>query len=93
MFTPIEHAYFILQEYKHNQMKNIRKNNRLYHTYKVYMRGHYRCFFYLLIDDNDEVYITELYDYSEDISNYELYCNLDDLIFKYEQDGIKECAL
>lgn len=92
MFTPIEHAHFILQEYKHSQMKNIRKNNKLYRTYKVYMKGYYRYFFYLLIDDNDEVYITELYDYSEDISNYELYCHLDNLIFKYERNGILEKA-
>ena len=78
MFTPIEQAYFTLQSSKYDCAKNIKRQGRLYHTYRVYPDND--LYFYLLIDNNDKVYVTELYSNSENVNELAIYYNFDNLV-------------
>lgn len=81
MFTPLERAYFTLQNSKYDCTKNIKRQGRIYRTYKVYTDT--ERYFYLLIDDNDKVYVTELYDDLENINVYDVYYYFNNLVFEY----------
>ena len=79
MFTPLEIAYFTLQRNKYHRVKNIRKKGVLYDTYIVFLDND--LYYYLLIDsNNDKVFVTDIYDYSEDINESSIYYDFDLLV-------------
>lgn len=85
MISPIERAYFTLQEYKHDHAKNIKIGHTLYHTYKVYYNDD--LYFWLLVDNNGNVYTTDIYDtYAEDMNEYILYHDFNLLVYKVERE-------
>lgn len=83
MFTPIERAYFTLQEYKYHRVKNIRKMGVLYDTYIVYLDNDW--YYYLLIDsNNDKVFVTDTYDNSENINETAICHDFNLLVYEVE---------